>query len=184
MTRKRFEELKSKYIEFQKGGKPHTFSDDLVYLFMQALETGGIEDEPDSQAKYSCKRRNVCNHCNKCIAKEDEPDENDEPKLIGCPFCKKGTSALTFVVSPNGYQGRYVCAAGDGGCGASGGYGLTNDEKTVKQKTADKWNTRATTPAEPEPEDCSSSCPFARTIAARIFDNIDWTGVVRNGLED
>ena len=134
MTRKEFEVIKEQYC---KGGSRSTRpNSSLIEIrnirkLIQALENGGIEEEPD---------------------------ENDEPELIPCPFCDAGTSALVFKTpedddNHNQNQGHYVCSKKLGGCGASSGYCSEGDIETVKQRAADKWNTRATTPTAPHDND-------------------------------
>ena len=122
MTRREFEEIKEEYRKYTKRTICIEAYDDIVQLLIQVLENGGIEEEPD------------------------------EPELIPCPFCPAGTSALEFEYLEGVNRGRYLCHDADGGCGASAGYteyNISDDYKTVKQRAADKWNARATTPTEP-----------------------------------
>ena len=131
MTRKEFEDIKERHNNVNTAtgvlALRETYFVNLKKIavddkdaLIQALENGGIEDEPD---------------------------ENDEPELAGCPFCPAGTSALiadVYTKLPSGYEGRYLCSEDDGGCGASCKYSWAYDEKTVKQNAAEIWNTRAT----------------------------------------
>ena len=160
MTRKEFEEIKEccghlnreldtlrdKPIERNRKQTIVVMLDKLIH----ALENGSIEEEPVlcikcgvplTLANYEDWNGNMCNACRK-------PDENDEPELIPCPFCPAGTSALTFMESADGLQGRYICKLLNIGCGAKSGYCSVGDPATLKQRAADIWNTRAPTPTE------------------------------------
>jgi len=83
-------------------------------------------------------------HCLECH-KLSKPASND---FLCCPFCGLNDSVNIYTgAEVDESSGRepakeesyvVICSTWDGGCGATGGYGLT------KKQALKKWNTRAT----------------------------------------
>ena len=192
MTRKEFEEIKRRQEE--------RFEPDMgayydVERLIEALENGGIEDEPDENEgtvecnyckygeTYWCKSENMqnsfiaryCPACGKDYVKNSDTDEDepDEPELLPCPFCDAGTSALKHEFIEQLSQGRVCCSEKQGGCGAYSGYGLPSvNKKIVKQRATDKWNTRATMPTEPTKESPSYEQEIVGEWLKRGWENL------------